>query len=421
MRLLVFVCRRTTQRLDFFATPPETLAAVGCPTMASTCFKIAAPATNSTFLEFAPPRSAFGWLSPRLSFSRKDADPSISADNVAVSSDLALDFEFRLEDPVMMLPADELFSDGKLVPLQISAVRPHVESVEAIRSPDEERPRRVTDFLGPELCVQSPKAPRCSSRWRELFGLKKPNSSMPDIEKAVPVESSRSVSTRSLFHVLHRHPKPSAADFSISTPLLRDSDTGTVPIAARRSLSSSSSSSGAEYDEFPRLSLDFEKPVRGRISLARATPRVRVSRTRSTSVENHHEERNGRSPIRRRAEAAHPSRGVSVDSPRMNASGKVIFQGLERSSSSPGNFPAAGVSGHHFRAKPFRAVERSYSLNVQVAPVLNVISVGSLRVCSSRSGSLFGFGQLLTTHKKAKDGSTGRWNPHRRSHAIDKT
>lgn len=386
--------------------------------MASTCFKIAAPATNSAFLEFTPPRSAFGWLSPRLSFSRKDADPSISADNVAVSSDLALDFEFRLEDPVTMLPADELFSDGKLVPLQISAARPHVEPFEAIRSPDAERPRRVTDVLGPELCAQSPKAPRCSSRWRELFGLKKPNSSMPDIEKAVQAGPSRSLSTRSL---LRRHRKPSAVESSISTPLLRDSDAETVPISGRCSLSSSSSSSGADHDEFPRLSLDFEKPVRGQISLARTTPRVRVSRTRSTSVEKHHAERTRRSPIRRRAEEAHPSMGVSVDSPRMNASGKVIFQGLERSSSSPSNFPAAGVSGRHLRAKPFRAMERSYSVNVQVSPVLNVIPVGSLRVCSSRSGSFFGFGKLFTPHRKAKDVSAARWNPHSRSHAIDKT
>jgi hypothetical protein len=34
------------------------------------------------------------------------------------------DFEFRLEDPVAMLPVDELFSDGKLMPLLLSSVKP---------------------------------------------------------------------------------------------------------------------------------------------------------------------------------------------------------------------------------------------------------------------------------------------------------
>ncbi|XP_074574519.1 uncharacterized protein LOC141830966 [Curcuma longa] len=389
--------------------------------MASTCVNASAPLTDSAFLDFAPSRSAFGWLSPRISFSHEDADPSVSDDNGEVSLELAPDFEFRPEDPVAMLPADELFSDGKLVPLQISAARAHVEE---IRSPEAERPRRVADVLGSELCAQSPKAPRCSSRWRELLGLKKSNSPKPGIEKAVQATPTRSLhlSTKSLLHLLHRHQKPSLADSSISTPLLRDSEAEPVSVSTRRSLSSSSSSSGADHDEFPRLSLDFEKRVHDRISLARATTPVRASQTRGASLANNHATRTGRSPVRRRGEAAPPSRGVSVDSPRMNASGKVVFQALERSSSSPGSFPAAGVSGHHFRRKPYRAMERSYSANVRIAPVLNVIPVGSLRV-SSKPGSVFGFGQFFSPHKKEKDVSAARWNPHSsgsRSHTIDK-
>jgi hypothetical protein len=34
------------------------------------------------------------------------------------------DFEFRLKDPIAMLPANELFSDGKLMPLLLSSVKP---------------------------------------------------------------------------------------------------------------------------------------------------------------------------------------------------------------------------------------------------------------------------------------------------------
>nr|POE57600.1 hypothetical protein CFP56_39355 [Quercus suber] len=50
----------------------------------------------------------------------------------------ARDFKFRLEDPVAMLPADELFSDGKLVPLQLSLVKPQVNNttISEIRLPE---------------------------------------------------------------------------------------------------------------------------------------------------------------------------------------------------------------------------------------------------------------------------------------------
>ncbi|WOL15342.1 hypothetical protein Cni_G24123 [Canna indica] len=403
--------------------------------MASACVKTAAPTPDSAFLDFVPACPAYGWLSPRISFSRdlavEDADPAATVSSVAASvsgvPDLATEFEFRPEDPVAMLPADELFSEGKLVPRQIAAVRvPLVEPVEEIRSPDAERPPRVAEVLGSELCVQSPKAPKCSSRWREILGLKKQQSQKPESQKATaPIYKSLNLSTKSLRHLLHRHSKPSSADSSIGIPLLRDTDSEPACISARRSLSSSSSSSGADHDEFPRLSLDAEKPAQGRISLVRAPPRVRLSRPRGATVESHQAARTGRSPARRGAEVAPPPRGVSVDSPRMNASGKVVFQGLERSSSSPGSFHGAGACGlhHHQRGKPYRAMERSYSVNVRVAPVLNVVPVGSLRVCSSKPGSVFGLGQLFSPHKKDKDVSTARWNLHggsSRSKIIDK-
>ncbi|OEL26965.1 hypothetical protein BAE44_0012016 [Dichanthelium oligosanthes] len=60
----------------------------------------------------------------------------------------------------------------------------------------------------------------------------------------------------------------------------------------------------------------------------------------------------------------------------MNSSGKIVFQGLERSSSSPCSFHAASKSRS-------RAVDRSYSSGVRVAPV-----VLNVPVCSR---PVFGF------------------------------
>lgn len=105
----------------------------------------------------------------------------------------------------------------------------------------------------------------------------------------------------------------------------------------------------------------------------------------------------GRSPMRRTAgeSSGVTSRGVSVDSPRMNSSGKVVFQSLERSSSSPSSFNG----GPRFK---LRGMERSYSANVRVTPVLNV-PVCSLRG-SSKSVSVFGFGQLFSSSPQKRDG-----------------
>ena len=87
-----------------------------------------------------------------------------------------------------------------------------------------------------------------------------------------------------------------------------------------------------------------------------------------------------------------------MDSPRMNSSGKIVFQSLERSSSSPSSF---NNGGPRFKQ---RGMERSYSANVRVTPVLNV-PVCSLRG-GSKSGSVFGFGQLFGSPQK-KEGSIG--------------
>ncbi|KAG1348005.1 hypothetical protein COCNU_06G018340 [Cocos nucifera] len=359
------------------------------------------------FLDCSLACPSYGWLSPRISFSRDLADdppPRVAAEKLefvtpdleAAGKDLS-DFEFRLDDPVAMLPADELFSNGKLVPLQLAtAPPPGVAAADGIRSPEATAaPHSAADVLGSDAFVaESPKAPRCSSRWRELLGLKRQQSPKPEFQKAISASTpSKNSSTKSLRHFLHRrsNPKSSSTDSSLSLPLLRDSsDTESVSISSRLSLSSSSSSSGLDHEDLPRLSLDADKPSQIPLSLGRNPPRVRVSRPRSAVPEGHQRARVGHSPVRRTPEPA--ARGASVDSPRMNASGKVVFQGLERSSSSPSSFSGGP------RIK-YRSMERSYSANVRVTPVLNV------PVCSLRGSSKFGFGHLFSPQKKEKEGS----------------
>ncbi|KAE8706165.1 protein RRNAD1-like [Hibiscus syriacus] len=72
---------------------------------------------------------------------------------------------------------------------------------------------------------------------------------------------------------------------------------------------------------------------------------------------------------------------------------------LERSSSSPSSFNG----GPSFKQ---RGVERSYSANVRITPVLNV-PVCSLRG-SSKSGSVFGFGQLFSSSPQKNPPGTNK-------------
>ncbi|KAI4333355.1 hypothetical protein L6164_018181 [Bauhinia variegata] len=366
---------------------------------------------------------SYGWLSPRMSFSRDDDSSKAKPHSVDKTSDppdkpdpepFAGDFEFRLEDPVTMLPADELFSDGKLVPLQLSSVKQSLNelALPEVRSPDTAKSGRGNDISGTDPYLFSPKAPRCSSRWRELLGLKKLYQSAHAKNETHRTTSSTSIANKSLKHFLHRSSKSSSSsssDASLSLPLLKDSDCESVSISSRLSLSSSSS--GHEHEDLPRLSLDSEKPNPNpnpnSISLHR-NPRIRLVKARAGSFDNNQRpstdhptgSRVGRSPIRRAPGEAGgvASRGVSVDSPRMNSSGKIVFQSLERSSSSPSSFNGGPRFKH-------RGMERSYSANVRVTPVLNV-PVCSLRG-SSKSGSVFGFGQLFSSPQKREGASNG--------------
>ncbi|RWW84818.1 hypothetical protein BHE74_00006556, partial [Ensete ventricosum] len=135
-----------------------------------------------------------------------------------------------------------------------------------------------------------------------------------------------------------------------------DSNRESVAIASRISLSSSSSSSGPDQEDLGRLSIDSDKPSHG------WTPAGRTS-------------------------SAGPAAGGIGGCPRMSSSGKIVFHGLERSSSSPGSFTGGP------RPRPRRA-ERSYSANVRVAPVLNVVPACSLRG-SGKPVSVFGLAHVF--------------------------
>lgn len=322
----------------------------------------------------------YGWLSRRMSLSReKELPKSVPTDPVEPVQEAppAGDFEFRLEDPVTnMLPADELFSNGMLLPLHFSSLKQHHHHhhhpSSEVKSPETAKPCRGMD-MDPYLF--SPRAPRCSSRWRELLGLKKLSQNTNQPQKLEPQCS------KSLKHFLHRSSKPSS---SLNLPLLKDSDSESVSISSSRlSLSSSTSSHEHEHEheDLPRLSLDADKPSPNPFAPSR--PRMRMVKPRGCETTGG--DRTGRSRIRRDAST---SRGVSVDSPRMNSSGKIVFQSLERSSSSPSSFNGGP------RLKQ-RGMERSYSANVRVTPVLNV-PVCSLRG-SSKSGYVFGFGNLFSS------------------------
>ncbi|XP_022136380.1 uncharacterized protein LOC111008104 [Momordica charantia] len=430
--------------------------------MASACVNnVGMSPENFLDCSSAPCHSPYGWLSPRISFSRDFTDGSPASSKLAGAKskpkpapapageseirdpdpELSVcEFEFRLQDPVaMMLPADELFLDGKLVPLQLSSVKPSVNEFKSTRC--DELPetaaksrRRVEEECSTDPYLFSPKAPRCSSRWRELLGLKKVYQSSSAKNENHKTTSSSSyfseANSKALKYLLHWSSKSSLSsslDSSLSLPLLKDSDSESVSLSSSR-VSLSSSSSGHEHEDLHRLSLDCDnKPNSNPIFLHRNPnpngtnnpPRMRMVKPRSksetTNPRSTADHRVGRSPIRRTQGESASSRlgirGVSVDSPRMNSSGKIVFHNLERSSSSPSSFNG----GPKFKQ---RGMERSYSANVRVTPVLNVPVCSSLRG-SSKSASVFGFGQLFSG--TAASSSRNHQSSTNRSTRLDRT
>ncbi|XP_059282913.1 uncharacterized protein LOC132036570 [Lycium ferocissimum] len=384
--------------------------------------------------------NSYSWLSPRISNDKATPSdkPEVLLDPEVALNEMA-DFEFRLEDPVNMLPADELFSDGKLMPLQLPAIRPAevaTSTSAGVRSPETPKLRMRNEISRTEF---SPKAPRCSSRWRELLGLKKlPNDKLEAQKNCLAqlaerkalnhvIDGQKNSSTnnthKSLKNFLNRSSKSSnyssIDDSSINLPLLnKDYDNESISITSSRLSLSSSSSSGHEHDDLPRLSLDSDKPS----SLSHNTqnsntnpPRIRLVKHRALSSENPIPTRLGQPPD---STGTSTVRGLSIDdSPRMNSSGKIVFHNLGRSSSSPSSFNGGPRYKHGGGG-----VERSYSANVRVTPVLNVPVCSSLRG-SSKSG-VFGFplfSSSSSSSQQKKDGG-GNYNViNKRNHSSSKT
>nr|XP_043629446.1 uncharacterized protein LOC122600755 [Erigeron canadensis] len=397
--------------------------------MASACLNSISP---ENLLDRSPNYSSYTWFNPRLSSSspaKKHSDLPENVDPAKKISDLPEDsdlkefdgFEFSLHDPATMLPADELFSDGKLVPLHLSVIRqePATSSSVTVSSssgvnvnitcPDTPFSRRTIaagDSFAADPYLFSPRAPRCSSRWRELlgFGNKRANSlpsSLNGNNSVTGVNGTNGVNaaSRSIRQFLHRSSKSSdASSSSLLNPLLKDLDTESVSISSRPSLSSSSS--GHDLDDLPRLSLDSDKPSKVNINTSNR-PKTRLVKCRT---DQRAATRVGKATHRRSADttaaATATDRGVSIDSPRMNSSGKIVFHSLERSSSSPSSLNGAPRFKH-------RGMERSYSANVRITPVLNV-PVCSLRG-GSKSGGVFGF-PIFSSQQKREGSSNNNAN-----------
>ncbi|XP_076903146.1 uncharacterized protein LOC143558125 [Bidens hawaiensis] len=363
--------------------------------MASACLnRIGVSPEN--LMDCSPKYSSYSWFTHRRSISNESDALKYKNKQAKSVSDPVSDpleesefdgFEFRLEDPVMMLPADELFSDGKLVPMQFSVNRNEAATSTAI-----------ADSPAVDPYLYSPRAPRCSSRWKELLGFGKPNQTSNNSNsnsnsnnnnntnnnnnsKRSTLSSSscqnttraNTTTSKSIRQLLYHRSSKSSHDSSINLPLLKETDTESVSISSRPSLTSSSSGNH-DVDDLPRLSLDSNKPNPN----PSTRPKTRLSKPKPQSTDSKPSARVGRT-VRRSTDAALTiNRCLSVDSPRMNSSGKIVFHSLERSSSSPSSL----IGGPRFK---HRGMERSYSSNVRVSPVLNV------PVCSIKSGGMFGF------------------------------
>ncbi|KMZ65210.1 hypothetical protein ZOSMA_330G00210 [Zostera marina] len=357
--------------------------------------------------------TSYGWFgSPRISFSidlpsSSDDKPPTSSESatpppsklISSSSSVSLlDFEFCPEDSVSMFPADELISEGKLVPLHLRSNHQEVvlENVSESLDPheDEDEEGMVTFVEENGVTSVSPKAPKCSSRWKEFLGLKK--AAVLNNNKQVQIrnltKSGTGSGSRSLKHFLHRNSKP-------TNPNLNDSLSSLVPLLRCDSDSNVDHTPAPLASALPsRRSVDREKSQKpAQIPCPKNQPtKLRVPSKPSRKIPDptrplpdYPVVRSGRSQMRHATDSTISPRGVSVDSPRMNSSGKIVFQNLGRSSSSPSTYGAGP------RTKS-RAMERSYSSSVRITPVLNV------PVCSLRGSSKSVFGLFSQQKKDSK-------------------
>ncbi|GJN01737.1 hypothetical protein PR202_ga19026 [Eleusine coracana subsp. coracana] len=303
------------------------------------------------------------------------------------------EFEFRVPAAAAALSAaDELFCGGKLVPLlppppplplQTPSPPPCLEDVDPASSDP-----------------ASPRAPRCAGRrWRDLLLLVTKKSKLGGngdgktkcadgggclmrrgeihFRPLLSRDSSSSSSTSSADSggkQTARHPLPPSPRSPLRTRSAPVANLLHFVMMSRRPTAGDDNKTGGAgaVDDAPEPPKRPE-PCAQHPLLTRASSSSSASSSDSTTYG-----RNPRAaPSRPRAAPARRP-AAAAESPRVSASGRVLFRGLERCSSTPAS---AGV-GPVRRPRP-RGMERSYSANVRVDPVINVFGFGQLFMPSS--------------------------------------
>ncbi|PAN21821.2 hypothetical protein PAHAL_3G493300 [Panicum hallii] len=344
------------------------------------------------------PAAAVQWLGPRVSFSLEDAggggggrEAALAVAGGKAGPSAGADFEFLLGGcaAASMLPADELFSGGKLVPLRIPAPSAEEEAVGAtaaqstlppkharapVAAQQRETPRTEEAKGVAVVGGEEPKIP--ARRWRDLLRLRKQQASSGSGSAAAIGASSE---PRPLRRLLRRGTKPPEPEPSLSLPLLREvgPDEQDKPAEKPTPAPAPAPISTTPTPPAPPPSQQHQN----------LPPKIRLSPSQQASAPP---------PP---PPPPPPPAAVAADSPRLNAAGKVVFNGLGRSSSSPSSL-AGGRRGHRAGG----AMERSYSAHVRVAPVLNV-PVCSLRG-SRKSVSVFGIDRLFSPSAAAAAASS---------------
>ncbi|CAN6348440.1 unnamed protein product [Urochloa humidicola] len=341
--------------------------------------------------------AAVQWLGPRVSFSLDDAGGGGVGTREAAAALAAggkagatagADFEFLLGGcaAASMLPADELFSGGKLVPLRIPAPSADEEAVGPAAAQSSTLPPKHAQAPAPQQQPETPRAEDAPAkgvaagggeeskiparRWRDLLRLRKQQASSAPGAAQEP---------RPLRRLLRRGPKPPEPEPSLNLPLLREAGADN-PDKPPPPISTTSPPPPAPISTISPAPLPTP-PSQQNQSLP---PKIRLSPTSTPPPP---------------PPPPPPPAAVAADSPRLNAAGKVVFNGLGRSSSSPSSLAGGRRSGHGHRAG---AMERSYSAHVRVAPVLNVAVPGcSLRGGSRKSVSVFGIDRFFSASSAA--------------------
>lgn len=424
------------------------------------------------------------WLDPRISFSNDFPRPAGGAAALAsreimkeisevkdsparvTGKESPAEFEFSRSIQgcvnsryTTMLPADELFYDGKLLPLYMpQQVR---ESDLATMSQGRNNPAEFSRTNGiieqvtensitsgaPFSASQrmdaspiSPKAPTCTCRWKDLFGLKKMQSQevkdasgcKPQLKTSKHASSSdpffvpgrtsdagndskastlRSESQNHAVCFLQDQTAGSPHLFPFLSEPLSTADPGLTPVIHAqnwpmdRAMSGSRSSKSSDDSEGTETQRKMPKPeggaaavVKHRNSISRARSPVKSSELRSAAAMSPRRGSRGVSPGR-------PSVGNRpTESSRNAIAARLVVRGLDRSYSSPK--PMRIRSGKQ-RADGSRSLERStsYSASVRVSPVINMpvyISPGLRK--GSKTG-IFGLGQLFSSKKEKKTSS----------------